>query len=142
MARSRKSKKHLNNSKTNLMGEEIIEEEERDHDDDGETNLGYVSEASDIIKPKSKEDVRTIRRNLSKSKGESHRKKVTKKKALHDDETESVRIRNKLFEDKNTDDVIASTSRRKKSKNRQQSRAEDEENIEMADILCYDYDLF
>ena len=92
MARSRKSKKHLNNSKTNLMGEDIIEEEEKDCDDDdeGETNLGYVSEASDIIKPKSKEDVRTIRRNLSKSKGDSHKKKVTKKKALHEDETESV----------------------------------------------------
>ena len=133
MARSRKSKKHLNNSKTNLMGEDIIEEEERDHDD-GETNLGYVSEASDIIKPKSQEDVRTIRRNLSKSKGESHKKKVSKKKALHNDETESVRIKNKLFEDKNTEDIIVSTSRRKKSRNRHQSKEGEQENIEMADM--------
>ena len=136
MARSRKNKKHLNNSKTNLMGEEIIEEEEKDCDDndEGETNLGYVSEASDIIKPKSKEDVRTIRRNLSKSKGDSQKKKVTKKKALTEDDTESVTIKNKLFEDKNKDDLTVSTGRRRKSRNRHQPRAEDEERIEMADI--------
>ena len=135
MARSRKSKKHLNNSKTNLMGEDIIEEEEKDyHEDEGETNLGYVSEASDIIKPKSKEDVRTIRRNLSKAKGESHKKKVTKKKALEEDETESIRIKNKLFEDENTDDPTVVIRRRKKSRNKNQSRTEDTDRIEMAEM--------
>ena len=88
MGRSRKGRKSLNNSKKDLLEEEekVDEEEEEpeveeEEDVGGETNLGYAQDASDIIKSKSKEDVRTIRRNLSRSKGDGQKKKISKKKA-------------------------------------------------------------
>ena len=135
MGRSHKSKKKLNNSETNLVEEDLVEEERDEEDDDcGETNLGYVSEASDIIKPKSKEDVKTIRRNLSKSKGDTQRKKVTNKKPLVEEETESIRIENKLFEDKNKDGQNLSTNKKKKSKKKRNVENSEEENIELSQM--------
>ena len=135
MGRSHKSKKKLNNSETNLVEEDLVEEERDEEDDDcGETNLGYVSEASDIIKPKSKEDVKTIRRNLSKSKGDTQRKKETNKKPLVEEETESIRIENKLFEDKNKDGQNLSTNKKKKSKKKRNVENAEEENIELSQM--------
>ena len=143
MARSRKGKKDLNNSKKDLLGEDGIDEEVKYNDDDddddddgdeGETNLGYVQDASDIIKSRSKEDVKTLRRNLSKSKGDGQKKKVTKKKTFDEGENVSVRIENKLFENKNKEELNAPTNRRKKSRHRNIPKNHDQEHIEMTQM--------